>query len=57
MLTEIGCLYKHDKFYLNGEKYKIIGLCFYKTYNNVLCQNIETNKHIWLDQDTEVEVK
>lgn len=54
-MIKIGDLKKHDEFYFEGEIYKIIGLSAYRSFNNVLCQNIKTKKCKWLDQATEVE--
>lgn len=56
MKTKIGSLCRHDEFYFEGEIYKIIGLSAYRSFNNVLCQNIKTKKNKWQDQGTEDEV-
>lgn len=55
MITEIGALYRHDEFYYDGEKYKILGLSGYRSYNNVICLNMKTIKRRWFDVATEVE--
>ena len=56
MKIELGILQKHGEFILNGEKYKILGISSYRSFNNIQCQNIQTKKRKWLDQATEVEV-
>lgn len=57
MTITIGDLYRRDEFILNGEKYKILGLSGYRSYNNILCLNVETKKRKWFDVATEVEVE
>lgn len=57
MITEIGDLYRHDEFIFEGKKYKILGLSSYRSYNNVICLNVETKKRKWFDVATEVEVE
>lgn len=53
-MIKIGDLKKHDEFIFNGEKYKILGISSYRSYNNVICLNVETKKRKWLDIATEV---
>lgn len=57
MITKIGYLRLYDEFYFEGEKFKIVGINSYRSFNNVLCYNSETKKRIWLDQGSEVEIK
>lgn len=57
MKIELGILQKHGEFILNGEKYKILGMSGYRSYNNIICLNVETKKRKWFDVATEVEVE
>lgn len=52
MMT-IGDFKRHDKVIFQGEKYEILGIGN-RSFNNVLCLNVETKRRKWLDIDTEV---
>ncbi len=53
-MIAIGDFKSHDKVIFQGEKYEILGINHFRSFNNVLCRNVETKRRKWLDIDTEV---
>ena len=54
--TELGYLRIGNEFYFKGQKHKALSIGD-KDINNVHCKNLETNKLIWLDVATDVDVE
>lgn len=55
MMTILNNLKVNDKFYYNGQEYKAIKP-MNKDTGEVRCVNVATNKKVWLDYLTKVEI-
>ena len=55
MITILNNLKVNDKFYYNGQEYKAIK-SMDKDTGDVRCLNITTNKKVWLNYLTKVEI-